>query len=430
MKTSWRLLGICLVALTPMAFGAGAPATRPVAGWPQWQGPNRDNISPDTGLLKTWPAGGPKLLWTYDKAGMGYSSPAVVGDRFYSQGAWDGQEYVFALDAKTGTKLWECAIGPMLRQNRGDGPRGTPTVDGEFVYSIGGQGDVACVKASNGDKVWVKNMRRELGGTMQSGWGYSESPLVDGDRVVCTPGGKDGTIAALNKKTGEVIWRSTDLTDKAAYSSIVATTIGGVRQYVQMTGDSVSAVAPKDGRLLWRFPRVSRVAAIPTPVCSKDYVYVTSGYGTGCTLLKIKKEGGKFEPEEVYANKNMSNKHDGVVLLDGYVYGYSEGKGWECQDFLSGKIKWLARGKFDKGSVVYAEGHVYCYSQRDGTLVRIKASPAGWQEDGRMKLPRMSDMPRPPSQRRDNVWTHPVIANGRLYLRDQDLFFCFDLKAK
>lgn len=431
MKSSRLLLGVSLLALTPLVFGAGAPAAKPAKGdWPQWQGPNRNNISLDTGLLKTWPADGPKLLWTYDKAGMGYSGPAVVGDRFYSQGAWDDKEYVFALDAKTGRKLWECAIGPMLVQNRGDGPRGTPSVDGEFVYTIGGTGDVACVKAADGEKVWVKNMRRDLGGNMQSGWGYSESPLVDGDQVICTPGGADGTLAALNKKTGEVIWRSKGLTDKAAYSSVVVATIGGVRQYVQMTANGVAGVAPKDGKLLWRFRRGNRVASIPTPVCFKDYVYVTTGYGEGCTLIKVTKSGDTFTPEEVYANKNMGNKHGGVVLVDGYIYGYSEGKGWVCQDFLTGAVKWQERRRLGRGSVTYAEGHLYCYAEKDGTLALVKASPAGWKEDGRLKLPRMSDMPRPSSQRSSNVWTHPVVANGRLYLRDQDLFFCFDVKGR
>jgi outer membrane protein assembly factor BamB len=204
---------------------------------------------------------------------------------------------------------------------------------------------------------------------------------------------------------------------------------GGVRQYVQMTGESVAGVAAKDGKLLWRFAREGRVAAIPTPVVFDDHVFVTSGYAAGCALLKISKDGDKFRADEVYANRNMTNHHGGVALLDGHIYGYSDGKGWVCQDALKGEVVWAERNKLAKGAVTYADGHLYCYSEQDGTLALVPATTGGWKEEGRLKLPSASTLERPPEQRRNNVWTHPVVANGRLYLRDQDLIFCFDVKA-
>ncbi|HZY86611.1 MAG TPA: PQQ-binding-like beta-propeller repeat protein [Gemmataceae bacterium] len=402
----------------------------PAADWPQWQGPDRNNVSKETGLLKTWPKGGPKLLWTFAEAGMGYSAPAVVGDRLYTMGATGGKDYLFALDVKTGQKVWAAPLGPMFEQDRGDGPRGTPTVDGDHVYVITGQGTLLCLKTADGTKVWSKDFRKDLSGAMQNRWGYSESPLVDGDKLVCTPGGRLGTVAAFDKKTGAPVWRCEGLKDNAAYSSLVVANFGGTRQYVLRTDASVAGVAAKDGKLLWRIARSGPVAAIPTPVVFTDHVYVTSGYGAGCALIHVTKDGDKFRADEVYANRNMTNHHGGVVLVDGHVYGYSDGKGWVCQDVLKGNLVWQERSKLDKGSVTCADGQLYCYSEVDGTLVLVPATTAGWKEDGRLKLPRASTLERPRSQRTKNVWTHPVVANGRLYLRDQDLIFCFDVKAQ
>jgi outer membrane protein assembly factor BamB len=418
-KLSLPLLG-CLLLAGPAAAD----------DWPQWQGPDRNNVSKETGLLKTWPKGGPRLLWTFSQAGMGYSAPAVVGERLYTMGGTGGKDYLFALDVKSGKKAWEAPLGPLSRLDRGDGPRGTPTVDGDHIYVLTGSGTLVCVRTANGKEVWRKGLRTDLGGDMMSGWGYSESPLVDGDQVVCTPGGRLGAVAALDKKTGAVRWRSEGFTDRAGYSSLVVAHFGGVRQYVQMTGQSVAGVAASDGKLLWRFARTSRTAAIPTPVVFGDHVYVTSGYGAGCALLKVSRDGDKFRADEVYANLNMTNHHGGVVLVDGHIYGYSDGKGWVCQDALKGDLVWQERSKLDKGSLTCADGQLYCYSEVDGTLVLVPATTSGWKEHGRLTLPRKSTLERPPSQRSKNVWTHPVVANGRLYLRDQDLIFCFDVKAQ
>jgi outer membrane protein assembly factor BamB len=419
MKT--RTLLIFAAYLCALALPVGA------ADWPQWRGPNRDGISKETGLLRSWPQNGPPLVWTYEDAGVGYSGPAVVGDRLFTLGGDGETEYVYALDiqAEKPKKVWSTEVAPLFKQGRGDGPRGNPTVDGDLLYAIGGQGELICVETATGQRRWHCNLRSELGGQMMSGWGYSESPLVDGDKVVCTPGGSQGTLAALDKKTGKVLWRSKDFTDAAGYSSLVVTNVGGIRQYVQMTGQSVAGVAVDDGRLLWRFERRSPTAAIPTPIVHDNLVYVSSGYGTGCTLLRLNTVGnGVIQCEQVYANKNLVNHHGGVVLVGEYVYGYSDGKGWVCQDLKSGKTVWEEKRKLGKGAVTYADGHLYCYSEDAGTLVLVEATPDGWKEDGRFKIPRETTVRKPQGK----IWTHPVVANGRLYLRDQDLLFCYNIK--
>jgi outer membrane protein assembly factor BamB len=341
-------------------------------------------------------------------------------------GANGQREFVLCLDTRTGKQLWSREYGPEFSYGDwGNGPRATPTIDGDFVYAIGGQGDLVCLKFADGAVVWEKSLKTDLGGQQMSGWGYTESPLIDGDKLLCTPGGPKGAVAALDKKTGDVLWRSTDFTDRAGYSSLVIGQAGGMRQYVQMTGESVAGVAADNGRLLWRFPCTNRTAAIPTPVVRDDYVYSTSGYGAGCRLLKIVADGNnKLKAEEVYANKAMTNHHGGVVLVGEDVYGYSDdGSAWICQDFKTGKVVWKEK-KLGKGSLTCADGLLYCYAEKDGTCVLIDASPDGWKEHGRFTIPRQAkDRPSGAAIR-----THPVVANGKLYLRDQELLFCYDVK--
>jgi outer membrane protein assembly factor BamB len=394
------------------------------ADWPQWQGPDRTNVSTETGLLKEWPPQGPKLLWTFPDAGTGYSEPSIVGDRMYTMGADETTEYLFAIDLNTRKKLWSTEIGPRFINPWSDGPRGTPTVDGDLLFALGGQGNLVCVKADSGERLWMKSMQRDLGGKMMSGWGYTESPLVDGEVVVCTPGGRQGTLAALEKNTGEIRWRSLAFTDEAGYSSLVVSEAGGIRQYVQRTGKSVSGVAAKDGRLLWRFPHTANTAAIPTPIVADNYVFSTSGYGAGCVLIRLTPNGEEIKAEQVYANKAMTNHHGGVVKVGDYIYGYSDGGGWTCMEFKTGKVIWKETRKLGKGSITAADGRLYCYSENDGTVALIEASPEGWKECGRFKIPQQTKLPR----KRGKIWTHPVVANGRLYLRDQDLIFCYQVK--
>lgn len=428
MKTKALLAGCVLVlaVLVPM-LAAKAPAPpRPAPDWPQWRGPKRDNVSTETGLLKTWPDGGPKLLWTSEQAGIGYSGPAVVGDRLYTLGGDEKNDFVIALDVRNGKKLWSMPIGAYVRNPYGSGPRSTPTVDGEYLYALSASGQLACLKTDNGEKVWSVSLTGLGGG--KPNWNYSESPLVDGDQVVCSPGGKQGTLAALNKKTGAVLWRSTELTDPAGYSSIVPATVGGVRQYVQLTMKGVAGVAAKDGRLLWYYPnRKYRTAVIPTPIVHNDLVYAVAGYGAGAVLLKLTPDGDGTKAEQLYgedAMRLMNDKHEGVVRIGDYVYGWSDNGGWTCQEFQSGKKMWQSR-KLGRGSMTCADGHLYCYSEDKGTVVLVPVSPEGWQEKGRFSIPRQSEK----RSRSGGVWTHPVIANGRLYLRDQELIFCYDIKG-
>jgi outer membrane protein assembly factor BamB len=407
------LLAACLCALT-------LPAA--ANDWPQWQGPDRTDVSKETGLLKSWPKDGPTQAWTNADLGIGYSAVAVVGDRIYTMGARDKKEYVLALDAKTGQQVWATEFAASQPRDHGDGPRGTPTVDGNLLFALGDNGDLVCLDSEKGEKKWqVSLTSKEIGGGVP-GWGYSESPLVDGDKVIVTPGGRHGTLAAFDKKNGSIIWQSKDWTDGAQYSSAVVATIGGVRQYVQLTGDSVAGVAADDGRLLWKYKRKGSTAIIPTPVVNDNFVYVTSGYGVGCNCIKINASGKDFQVEEVYANKNMVNQHGGVLLLDGKLYGYSDGGGWVCQDFQKGDVVWADK-KLGKGSLTCADGRLYCYSEDNGTVALAEASPAGWKETGRFTIPGK----RPHA---GWVWPHPVVANGRLYLRDQNQLFCYDVSAR
>ncbi len=399
--------------------------------WPQWQGPDRSNISKEVGLLKSWPKDGPKLLWTFDKAGVGFSGPAVVGDRLFIMGGREDNSCVFALEVKTGKELWSCPIGKTYRNSYGDGPRGTPTIDGDSLYALDGQGELICVETASGKKRWSVNMQKDLKGEMMSGWGYSESVLVDGDQVVCCPGGKEGTVAALDKKTGKVKWRSKELTDKATYSSLVVAEIGGVRQFVQLTHKGASdggivGVAAKDGKLLWYYPRPGyNTAVIPTPIVRDDLVYASAGYGAGCDLLQIKRTGEKFEAKELYksSQKNvMKNQHGGVVLVGDSVYGYSDGRGWTCQKLKTGEAAWDDKVKVGRGSLTCVDGYLYCYAESTGEAYLVEASPDSLKLKSKFKTPKQ--------RKEGSIWTHPVVANGRLYLRDQDLIFCYDVREQ
>jgi outer membrane protein assembly factor BamB len=410
------------------------------ADWPQWRGPNRDNVSRETGLLQTWPKEGPKLLWTFTEAGVGYSGPAIVGNRLFLLGTRDDAEQVFAIDTSSGKELWKAKIGPIFtfKGNRwGDGPRSTASVDGGLIYALGGGGDLVCVEADTGKERWRKSMPGDLagevnpvgGGPEKIGWGYTWSPLVDGGHLICYPGGPQGAVAALDKKTGQVVWRSKELTEQATYSSPVVVEVEGIRQYVVQTQYGPAGVAAKDGKLLWFARRADEYPDIvaPTPVVRGNLIYVTAGEGGGCDLIKLTGAGGQVQAERVYSKKEIGNYHGGVLLVEDHVYGYHEKRSWMCQKLETGEISWRSGGRsLGVGSLTCADGRLYCLAEDSGTVALLAASPKGYQELGRFRLPQESKRRQPAGK----VWTHPVVAGGRLYLRDQELLFCFDIKAR
>jgi outer membrane protein assembly factor BamB len=394
------------------------------ADWPQWRGPNHDDISTETGLLKDWPAGGPALVWESKGLGDGYSSISIFGNRIYTAGDKGAESFVEALNLADGKPVWSAKLGKAgaVGQPPFQGPRATPTTDGEFVFAVSQWGEMVCFRVDTGKEVWRRDYTKDFGGACPF-WGYAESPLIDGEKVVVTPGGSQGALVALNKKDGSVIWQSKDFTDAAHYSSMIVVELGGVRQYIQLTPASVAGIAAADGKLLWKAPRKGQTAVIPTPIYDDGFVYVTSGYGVGCNLFKVTPDSGKFSAEQVYANKVMVNHHGGVIKMGDYVYGYSEAKGWTCQDFKTGEAKWQEKEKLGKGSLGYADGHFYLRQEdiRKGTVALIEASPEGYHEHGRFD---------PPDHSGKNSWPHPLVVGGKLYLRDQDVLLCYDVKAK
>lgn len=390
------------------------------ADWPQWRGANRDDHSPDKSILNPWPEKGPQQTWLNQNAGLGYAGFAVVGSQLLTMGAVDGAEQVLCLDAADGTQKWAVKLDDSVYPNQwGDGPRTTPTVDGDKLYALSANGVLGCLSAKDGSILWKTSLVSDLGGKLQS-WGYTESVLIDGEKVICTPGGSSGTMAALDKKTGKVIWRSTDLKDEAQYSSPILYTHQGQRQVAQLLGKKVVGVNPDNGELLWEAKFPGRTAVIPTPIYKDGHLYVTAGYSVGCQLLKL---GGKT-PELVYENNGMVNHHGGVILIDGKLYGHSDKGGWTCQDFMTGETLWKSEA-LGKGAVGYAAGHLVCLEEKSGTVALVEASPAGWKEKSRFTLSPQTSQRKPQGK----IWVHPVIVNGRLYLRDQELIYCYNVKG-
>ena len=405
-----------------MSFGMELKAQ----DWSQWRGAKQDGISKETGLNLDWAEKKPTPSWTFRQAGLGYSSPSIVGTTLYCQGAMDEKGFAFALDTKTGHLKWKQELGDEIVEDRENAPRGTITVDGDRLYLIRGIGQIHCLSAVDGKEIWKKDLVKELGGKLMSRWGYSESPLVDGNLVICTPGGSQGALAALDKNTGAVVWVSKEWTDEAGYSSPIVAEINGVRQYIQQAAKGVAGVSAKDGKLLWNvIIDAYKTAVIPTPIIRNNTVYVVSGYNAGCTAIRLTKTGDIFKADTIYANKNMVNHHGGVVLIGGHIYGYSDPSGWVCQNLKTGETIWKERIKeVGKGAVLAVNDRLLLLDERTGLVTVIAASPDGWKEFGRMEFPERTQL-----QTKDNmVWTHPVVANGKLYLRDHDLLFCYDIQ--
>jgi len=415
MRAKFAVFFVCVSAACA-CDSAGA------ADWPEWRGPNRDGICRETGLLKRWPPGGPKLLWQIRGIGQGYSGPAVVGNVLYTIGDRNGKVTVLALDvAAAGKRVWASAIAPVTYKGHFPGTRCTPTVEGGRVYALGAGGVLACLEQATGMKIWSLSYVKDFGGVVPR-WGFAESVLIDGPWAICTPGGPKGSIVALDKTTGRVVW-SAKIGDKASYSSIVKAELAGVKQYVAFTADRVVGVRANDGKLLWQFKDPDHTANwgdvnVVTPVVSGDTVYASSDYGVGGGLAKIVRTADGLRAQKTWFTKELKNHHGGVILLDGALYGCDNPGALTCLDHKTGKVLWKSR-KPGKCSVLYADGMLYCRDEK-GPITLVKATPKGYIQAGRFDQPRRS---------KAKAWPHPVIANGRLYIRDQDLLLCYDVRA-
>jgi outer membrane protein assembly factor BamB len=425
MKPSKAAFALTLTAAVATAAGLAA------ADWPQWRGPNRDGLSRETGLLKAWPATGPRLAWKSAGLGGGFSSVAVAGGKIFTMGDKDGAQHLIALNATDGKTLWATKIGAPWVDEYG-GPRATPTVDGALVYAIGTEGDLVCVEAATGKERWRKSLPGDFGGQMMSIWKFSESPLVDGNRLVFTPGGPAAGLAAVDKLTGKELWRTTlpalgtKGKDGAAYSSIVVSEAGGVRQYVQLLGRGLVGVRASDGKFLWGYNNVANhVANIATPIVKGDYVFGSTGYGTGSVLLQLSKSGDGIAAKEVYFlnASTLQNHHGGLVLVGDHLYaGQGHNKGFPiCVELATGKVVWggdIRNSGEGSAGVTYADGNLY-FRYQNGVVLLIEATPTGYKEKGTFTIPEV----KAPS------WPHPVVSGGRLYLREQDALYVYDVKA-
>jgi len=408
-----------------LAFAVAAPVG--AADWAQWRGPNRNGVSAETGLLKEWPKDGPKLVWQATDLGNGYGAVAVAGDRIYlttNQGT--DNEYVAALGANDGKQLWTTKLGK-VGPNQGPqypAARSTPTVDGDRAYALGSDGDLVCVAAADGKEKWRKNVRKDFGGKPGM-WAYSESPLVDGDVVVVTPGGPEATLVALNKQTGEVVWKAAvPGGDPSGYASVVVTEAAGTRQYVQFLGKGVVGVEAKTGKFLWRWDDTGKGPAnMPTPVAADGYVY-TGAARTGGGLVKITSAGGEVKAEKVYFERDTPFTLGGQVLVDGSLYG-TNANSLVCIEFTTGKVRWAEKA-VGPASLLYADGRLYAHEEKTGAVVLAEVSPEKFTEKGRFVPPG-----RPaPVNRGEQAWAYPALADGRLYVREHGVLWCYDVKGK
>lgn len=403
-----------LASLLLLAAG-GTTLSSFVNDWPQWRGPRRDGISTETGLLQRWPAAGPALAWRVSGAGEGYSSFAVSSGRLYTLGARQNTEYVMAFDAASGKKLWEVANGRRFSNDRGDGPRATPTIDGGRVYAFGSSGDLTVLDAATGKVVWTQNLLEKFGGSNIT-WGLSESPLVLEDRILVLPGGRNAAIVALRKTDGSVIWQTGN--DRPGYSSALLHPVGGVRQAIVFTGSRALGVDVNDGRVLWSYAQVANnVANIATPIARGNQVFLSSDYGTGAALLSLTAAGKGITASEVYFTREMRNHHASSILVGDHLYGFSSAI-LTAMRFDTGAVAWRDRS-VGKGSMTFADGRLYLFSE-NGVVGLAEANPAKYVEHGRFTL-KTGNLP---------TWTHPVVSGGKLFLRDQDTLYAYTVSAK
>jgi outer membrane protein assembly factor BamB len=418
---------VCLAFI----YSFSGRATAAEFDWLQWRGPNRDGASAETGLLQQWPADGPPLAWKAVGLGQGFSSVAIQNGRIFTMGDRAEQECIFALNDRKGDVLWFTPVGKSASNNGYPGPRCTPAADGDRVYAVGSEGDLVCCDTATGQVVWRKDFAEDFGGKIMSSWGYSESPLVDGDKLICTPGGPTAMIVALDKKTGAEIWRSAmpDIgskgADGAGYSSPVISSAAGRKQYVQFVGRGLIGVAADNGKFLWGYNRIANdIANVATPLVRDDCVFDAAAYESGGAQLKVSAAEDGLQAAETYRleQRTFQNHHGGMVLVGDYIYsGNGQMQGFPiCIEWTTGRVKWGGRDRgpgTGSAAVAYADGRVY-YRYEDGTMALVGASPDAYKLYGTFKIPGVEE----PS------WSHPAIANGRLYLREQDALYCYSLK--
>jgi outer membrane protein assembly factor BamB len=423
-------LVLSLLFVLPMALPA-EDASKPLSGvWPQWRGPKRDGVSTEKGLLQQWPKSGPRLIWNSRQVnsgtgvGTGYSSVSVADGRIFTLGDRKRECLVIALDEDTGKELWATAIAPA----QGDGPRCTPTVDDDRVYVLGREGELVCLGAQKGEIRWRKDFKRDFNGQMMSGWDYSESPLIDGDKLICTPGGDEAALVAVNKHTGELLWKApVPKAGGAGYASPVVAEVNGIRQYITLLGRGIVGVGANDGRLLWRYAKIANgTANIPTPIVRGDLVFCSTGYNTGAALLQLVPAGSGITIRERYFHKGkvLQNHHGGMVLVGDHVYGgHGHNAGLPfCLNLKTGQFAWGPEHGPGDGSaaVVYADGNLY-FRYQDGVMALIEANPDRYHVRSQFNLPKETGTPS---------WPHPVVAHGRLYIRGRDVLLCYDVKEK
>ena len=412
MNSRWNAV-VALIVGSSIALSGQAP---PGADWPQWRGPSRSGLSSETGLLRQWAAAGPPRVWSASNLGAGFGSIAVRGDRIFVQGMRNFQSVVSALNRADGKLVWVKSLGAAGDNYMGSGPRGTPTVDGDRLYALTENGDLACLRVQDGSVVWQRNILKDFGGR-NIGWLISESPLVDGNQVIVTPGGRGAGMVALDKMSGRTIWTAKELSDEAGYSSPIVADVQGVRTVMTLTAEAGVGVRASDGKLMWRHRAVANnTANIATPVFADNKVFYSSDYGTGGALLGLRAEGGEVRAQEIYFTRDMQNHHGGLVLVNGYLYGFDNSI-LTCLEFASGKQMWQHRS-VGKGSLSYADGHLYILSENN-VVGLAEATPAGYREKGRFTI---ADQGWP-------SWAHPVISGGRLFLRNQGILTAYNIQA-
>jgi outer membrane protein assembly factor BamB len=415
-----QIFGLLAAAAALMALTVNigtfeaAPGSDAKFDWPQWRGPNRDGVSKEIGLLKSWPEGGPKVLWRAP-AGEGYSGIAVSQGRAFTMYGEGNDEVTVGLDAANGKEIWRFRADGKYINDQGNGPRSTPTVDGDLVFTLSGNGTLHALNAKDGKKVWEHNLTKEFAGRIPT-WGISTSPLVEGELLIVDVGGKaEHSVVAFNKSSGSLAWKSQ--TDQPGYSAPIAVTVNGVRQVLVFTGTALVSLSPANGKLFWRYPWVTEFfvnAATPVFI-PNDKIFISSGYGKGAALLQMQAANGRVTAAPVWLSRAMKNHFSSSVFHEGHLYGFDDAI-FKCLDANTGGEKWKARG-FQKGSLILADGHLIVLGEH-GNLALVEATPTEYKE--KANVPAL----------KGKCWTMPSLAGGKLYLRNEKEMLCLDVTGK